>query len=524
MGWRPRSPPAEFLSVSGMPARMVRMRVAIVHDWLYVVGVRRTGAAPAAEDLSASPCLSLFDFLPESARAYLGYTQARTSFIQRLPFAHRGTALPAADAARYRAVRPVELRPRDLEQLRGGQGRAHRAGPASRVLRPLAHALRLGSAAHLPAGEWLRERPQGPPRSAHPPPDAPVDYRTAAGPNAIIANSGFVARRIHKVYGRGAEVIPPPVTLSSQRYDGPRGNHFLVASRLVPYKNVEAVVRAFAQLPGLNLVVAGTGPEAERLKSIATSNVTFAGFVSDESCAASWLRPAPSSSRRRRIFGIIVVEAQSEGTPVLALGRGGARETVQVRGPNARASSSTRRADAHRVLRLRLHSPGGQLHARCLPGTRGTVLRRPVPHPVLALRRRTADDPSRRLRTTPAHPPPARGRSPLRSRVLRSGAHVPPHPRHARSRDGDRAGTRAGPRARRRIMAPLLKIWRRRVLFATVFVAVLGLAVTIWSARPTCTSRPGPSSWPSPSQAPATPRWPGSRSSAIQRISRARSW
>jgi glycosyltransferase involved in cell wall biosynthesis len=160
------------------------------------------------------------------------------------------------------------------------------------------------------------------------------DYRTAAGPNAIIANSGFVARRIHKVYGRGAEVIPPPVTLSSQRYDGPRGNHFLVASRLVPYKNVEAVVRAFAQLPGLNLVVAGTGPEAERLKAIATPNVTFAGFVSDEELRRLMTTARAFVFAAEEDFGIIVVEAQSEGTPVLALGRGGARETVLVRGPN----------------------------------------------------------------------------------------------------------------------------------------------------------------------------------------------
>ena len=142
-----------------------------------------------------------------------------------------------------------------------------------------------------------------------------------------------MARRIKKVYGRTAEVIHPPITLSSQRFDGPRGDHFLVASRLVPYKNVEAVVRAFTLLPDLKLVVAGTGPDAAHLRAIAGPNVSFAGFVSD-----TGLRDLMATARAfifaaEEDFGIIVLEASAEGTPVLALGRGGVRETVQVRGP-----------------------------------------------------------------------------------------------------------------------------------------------------------------------------------------------
>jgi glycosyltransferase involved in cell wall biosynthesis len=154
------------------------------------------------------------------------------------------------------------------------------------------------------------------------------DVRTAHGPDAMLANSNFVAKRIKKIYGREAQVIYPPVTMPAEVIDRPVGQHFLAASRLVPYKKIEAVIQAFADLPDLNLVIAGDGPDAERLKKMAGPNVTFAGFVSD-----AHLRELMGTARAfvfaaEEDFGIIVVEAQSEGAPVLALGRGGARETV----------------------------------------------------------------------------------------------------------------------------------------------------------------------------------------------------
>jgi glycosyltransferase involved in cell wall biosynthesis len=154
------------------------------------------------------------------------------------------------------------------------------------------------------------------------------DVRTAHGPDAVFTNSQFVARRIKKIYGRDSKVIYPPVTLSSRDRPLPVGNHFLAASRLVPYKRIEPIVRAFNTMPDLNLVVAGDGPESERLKRLAGPNVTFAGFVSDKH-----LRDLMATARAfvfaaEEDFGIILVEAQSEGAPVLALGRGGARESI----------------------------------------------------------------------------------------------------------------------------------------------------------------------------------------------------
>ncbi len=311
------------------------MRVAIVHDWLYVVG----GAERVLEQLlriyPGADVYALFDFLPAADRARLGYEQARTSFIQRMPFArtrHRSylplmpLAIEQFDlsgydlviSSSYAVAKGVLTGPDQLHvsyvhsPMRYAWDLQHTylresgcdAGLKSVIARLVLHQMRV----------W--------------------DVRTAAGPNAIVANSAFVARRIQKVYGRTAEVIHPPITLSSQRFDGPRGNHFLVASRLVPYKNVEAVVRAFALLPDLQLVVAGTGPDAARLREIAGPNVSFAGFVSDEGLRHLMATARAFVFAAEEDFGIIVVEASAEGTPVLALGRGGARETVQARGPH----------------------------------------------------------------------------------------------------------------------------------------------------------------------------------------------
>ncbi len=198
------------------------------------------------------------------------------------------------------------------------------------------------------------------------------DTRTASGPDAIVANSEFIARRIRKVYGRTAQVIYPPVTLAKPSADAPRRRHFLAASRLVPYKNIEVVIEAFKHLPDLELIVAGDGPEAKRLRAIAGPNVTFAGFVSDNEMRELMTTARALVFAAEEDFGIIPVEAQSEGTPVLALARGGARETVPAAGPHRTGMFFPQPERArHRRLRARLRRAGAHVLALDLPGQRG---------------------------------------------------------------------------------------------------------------------------------------------------------
>jgi glycosyltransferase involved in cell wall biosynthesis len=148
-----------------------------------------------------------------------------------------------------------------------------------------------------------------------------------------VANSDFVARRIRKLYGRQATVIHPPVNVPSAPPGCTKGKYFLTASRLVPYKNTQIIVEAFRELPEEQLLVVGDGPELARLKALAGPNVKFLGYVADAELQRLMAEARAFVFAAEEDFGIVVVEAQAQGTPVIALGRGGARETVLADGP-----------------------------------------------------------------------------------------------------------------------------------------------------------------------------------------------
>ncbi|CCE00453.1 glycosyltransferase [Bradyrhizobium sp. STM 3809] len=310
------------------------MRVAIVHDWLYVLG----GAEKVLQEIlrcyPGADVFTLFDLLRPEDRAKLGFAKSHTSFLQKMPGLrtyHRSylplmpLAIEQLDLSSYDLVissscavaKGVLTGPEQLHiayvhspmryawdlQHQYLEESGYATGVKGLIARALLHKMRI----------W--------------------DARTAHGPDAIFTNSQFVARRIKKIYGRDAKVIYPPVTIAQRDAILPVGNHFLAASRLVPYKRIEPIVRAFNTMPDLELVVAGDGPEAARLRSIAAPNVRFAGFVPDRQ-----LRDLMTTARAfvfaaEEDFGIIPVEAQSEGAPVLALGRGGARESILTTGP-----------------------------------------------------------------------------------------------------------------------------------------------------------------------------------------------
>jgi glycosyltransferase involved in cell wall biosynthesis len=272
---------------------------------------------------------TLFDVLTPKDRAIIGIERTKTSFLQKMPFIqkrhrHYLPLMPLAveqfDFSSYDLI--ISSSYAVAKGILTGPDQVH----VSYVHSPMRYAWDLQHA-------YLRE--SGYDRGLKGALARIMlhrmriwDARTAHGPDTMIANSHFVARRIKKVYGRDADVVHPPVTLSKLTEEVPRGTHFLAASRLVPYKNIESIIQAFRTLPDLQLIVAGSGPEAERLKQAAPPNVSFAGFVSDEK-----LRHLMASARAfvfaaEEDFGIIVVEAMSEGAPVLALGRGGALETV----------------------------------------------------------------------------------------------------------------------------------------------------------------------------------------------------
>ena len=152
------------------------------------------------------------------------------------------------------------------------------------------------------------------------------DRRVSRRVGRYVANSRTTRARIARAYGREAVVIYPPV--QTQRFGpGTVQDHFLIVSELMAHKHIETAVRAFTRL-GLPLVVVGDGPESVRLRRIAGPSVRFAGRVSDAEVADLMRSCQALVVTAEEEFGIAAVEAQASGRPVIALERGGVRETV----------------------------------------------------------------------------------------------------------------------------------------------------------------------------------------------------
>jgi len=154
------------------------------------------------------------------------------------------------------------------------------------------------------------------------------DIATSRSVDYFIPISREVDRRIQSIYGRkGAAVIYPPVDVKKLLYDGPKGDHFLIAHRFVPYKRVDIAIKAFTDI-GLPLKVLGIGPDEQKLRRIAGKNIEFIGFVPDDKLAEIYGSSRALIFTSYEDFGLTPIESMAAGTPVIAYGRGGALETV----------------------------------------------------------------------------------------------------------------------------------------------------------------------------------------------------
>ena len=154
------------------------------------------------------------------------------------------------------------------------------------------------------------------------------DARTVNGVDQFIANSAYVARRIKKVYRRDAKVIHPPVDLETFTMHAVKEDFYLTASRMVPYKKIDLIVEALSSTPERKLVVIGDGPEMLRIRSLAGPNVSFLGYQETAVLKDYLQRARAFVFAAEEDFGIVPLEAQACGTPVIAFGRGGVLETV----------------------------------------------------------------------------------------------------------------------------------------------------------------------------------------------------
>lgn len=162
------------------------------------------------------------------------------------------------------------------------------------------------------------------------------DTRTAHGPHMMLANSSYVQARIRQVYGRDSRVVHPPVDLSGAVMQTDKDDYYVVASFLVPYKRVDLVIEAFNDMPDRRLLVVGQGQEERKLRAMAGKNISFTGYVDRARLIKIISNARAFVFAGCEDFGIILAEAQAFGTPLLAFGRGGARDIVrEFDGPEA---------------------------------------------------------------------------------------------------------------------------------------------------------------------------------------------
>jgi glycosyltransferase involved in cell wall biosynthesis len=154
------------------------------------------------------------------------------------------------------------------------------------------------------------------------------DAATATRVGRFVANSQHVAGRIRRYYNRQAAIVYPPVdTIFYTPDTTPPGSHFLIVSALVPYKRIDLAIDA-CRRAGARLRIVGDGPDRARLEQHANGHVDFVGRLSDEEVRDEYRRAAAVLLPGAEDFGIVPLEAQACGRPVVALAQGGALETV----------------------------------------------------------------------------------------------------------------------------------------------------------------------------------------------------
>ena len=310
--------------ISQQPGLFEHLRVAIVHHWFVSLAGGERVVATIAKLFPHADVFTLFldhDKLPIGLRQH----KITTSFLDKIPGArklHRHflplypLAVEMLDLSGYDLIISSDSGPMKgvvtdphskhlcycyspMRYLWDAHSAYFRAMPTltRRVFRPVSHYVR----------NW--------------------DFAAAQRVDSFIAISRYIARRIRKYYRRDSIVIYPPVDTSQGYLADSHDDYYLTVGRLVPYKRTDILIDACCQL-GRKLLIVGDGMEIRRLKKRAAKNIEFVGEVDDRTLRNIYARCRAFLFAAEEDFGLVPLEAQSYGRPVIAFGKGGALETV----------------------------------------------------------------------------------------------------------------------------------------------------------------------------------------------------
>jgi glycosyltransferase involved in cell wall biosynthesis len=302
-------------------------RVALVHDWLTGMRGGEKVLEALCEIFPAAPLYTLVR-VPGTVSERIEARPIHTSFVQHLP-------APGRLYRHYLPLYPLAVELWDLSSFDLVISSSHCAVKAVRVRKDAVHVCYCHSPMRYAWDQFdayfgpdqigkLKSRLMRPIMHAM----ARWDRATATRVDRFLANSQYVAGRIGRYYNRRSAVVYPPVATdfyTPESRSSARG--FLIVSALVPYKRLDVAIEACRRLAA-PLTIVGTGPEEARLRALAGPDTRFLGWLPDEEIRTLYRSAAATLLPGTEDFGIVPLESQACGTPVVALGDGGARETV----------------------------------------------------------------------------------------------------------------------------------------------------------------------------------------------------
>ncbi len=308
-----------------MAATLEGLKVAVIHEWLFTWAGSEKVTAGILELLpQADLFVGVYD--PEAARKHFPDREIKATFLQRLPSPLR---------SRFRMLLP--LFPSAFEALDlGGYDLVITSSHAfAKCVIPPEDAVHLCYCYTPPRYLWHQRKVYA--RRVHPffrplwkalcSYLRAVDFSAAQRVDYFVSVSETAARRIRRYYRREAKAVYPPVEIGKFKPSSDDDGFYLFVSRLVPYKRADLAVQALSRLKR-KLIVVGEGPERARLQRMASNEVKFLGWVSDDELLRLYHRCKALVFPAEEDFGIVMVEAQAAGKPVVAYSRGGASEIV----------------------------------------------------------------------------------------------------------------------------------------------------------------------------------------------------
>ena len=304
------------------------MKIALVHDWFNEAGGAEMVVKEILHCFPEADVFCLFDFFDKASREkYLLGKKTHRSFIQHVPLARQ----------MYRNLFPLFPFAIERLNLKDYDVIISSSSCVAKGVKRMPGQLHI-SYCHSPARyawdlkeDYLRvtnsrltkavlsfffERLRR------------WDLKSSDRVDYFIANSNFVRERIQRFFNRDSNVIYPPVNVEMKVNAHERSDTYITVSRLVTYKNVDLIIEAFRLMPELKLEFAGIGPMRNKILKNLPSNVTYLGYIDEESKRSKISHAKAFVAAATEDFGISIVEAQSYATPVIIPSRGGYRETV----------------------------------------------------------------------------------------------------------------------------------------------------------------------------------------------------